>query len=139
MELRESVLGVQTRLQELGYYKGSLSSKYDADTLGAVRDFQAANSLTADGIAGDKTFAKLFSASAIPYTQTAGDQYKTLSSGSTGTEVSTLQSKLMGLGYSCTVTGTYDSATKNAVIAFQLRNSLVADGIAGKDTQTTVF
>ena len=46
---------LQQKLKDLGYYSGSVDGSYGAGTTQAVMDFQAANNLTADGIAGAKT------------------------------------------------------------------------------------
>jgi N-acetylmuramoyl-L-alanine amidase len=64
------------------------------------------------------------------------DSVQTLSKvGSTGTEVRQIQTKLKQWGYyNGSVDGIYGSATKNAVIAFQKKNGLTADGIAGPAT-----
>ncbi len=58
----EKVTDLKTRLQYLGYYTGSLTEEFDADTRSAVLAFQKAKNLTRDGIAGKKTFAALDSA-----------------------------------------------------------------------------
>ncbi len=60
----ESVVQLQQRLQQLGYYTGSLDGQYGNGTAEAVRIFQAQHSLSADGIAGEKTLVVLFSANA---------------------------------------------------------------------------
>lgn len=55
--------GVRNLVQELinqGYYKGSLTSEYTTAVANAVKAFQSANGLTADGIAGEATQHKLF-------------------------------------------------------------------------------
>ncbi len=55
--------------------------------------------------------------------------------GSYGDEVRLIQSKLKNWGYyNGEVDGIFGSATKNAVIYFQKKNGLTADGIAGKKT-----
>ncbi len=55
--------------------------------------------------------------------------------GSTGKEVSEIQTVLKEWGYyNGSIDGIYGTATKNAVIAFQKKNGLAADGIAGKKT-----
>ena len=46
---------LQQRLKDLGYYKGSVDGKYGAGTAEAVKAFQRANKLTADGKAGKNT------------------------------------------------------------------------------------
>lgn len=58
-----------------------------------------------------------------------------LSSGSYGSAVKELQEKLNSLGYSCgTADGDYGAKTANAVRAFQKKNNLDQDGIAGPKT-----
>lgn len=55
--------------------------------------------------------------------------------GSSGSEVSQIQSELKNRGYyKGNINGIYGTQTKNAVIAFQKDNGLTADGIAGKNT-----
>lgn len=54
--------------------------------------------------------------------------------GSTGIEVRNLQAKLRDLGYMRTVDGKFEEGTKRALISFQNRNGLLADGIAGPST-----
>lgn len=52
--------------------------------------------------------------------------------GSTGSEVRQIQTKLVNWGYlNDKVDGIYGAKTRNAVIAFQKKNGLTADGIAG--------
>lgn len=62
----DDVKAVQTRLKALGYYTGKLDGKFGANTLAAVRSFQARNALTVDGKVGPRTLAKLNSSSAVP-------------------------------------------------------------------------
>ena len=51
----EDVYWLQMKLTELGYYKGSITGGYYGGTQAAVKAFQKANGLTADGVAGTKT------------------------------------------------------------------------------------
>ncbi len=53
------VRSVQTKLKELGYYKGSVDGIYGVKTQKAVRAFQKNCGITADGIAGPKTLKYL--------------------------------------------------------------------------------
>ena len=55
----DEVVAVQTKLRELGYYKGNIDGIYGSGTKSAVTNFQKANGLSADGIAGSKTLAAL--------------------------------------------------------------------------------
>ena len=58
-----------------------------------------------------------------------------LKQGNSGTNVKTLQTKLKNWGYyTGTVDGVFGPKTKAAVILFQKRNGLVADGIVGAKT-----
>ena len=66
----------------------------------------------------------------------AGGTIETLSKpGSTGSEVRQIQTKLKQWGYyKGTVDGIYGTATKNAVVAFQKKCGITADGVAGPAT-----
>ena len=62
-------------------------------------------------------------------------QAATLKQGSSGAQVKTLQTKLINWGYlSGKADGIFGPKTKAAVIYFQKRNGLVADGIVGTKT-----
>lgn len=65
----------------------------------------------------------------------------TLKTGSSGSEVTKLQNKLIQLGYTdfTSATGYYGSATKTAVIRFQSVNGLTTDGLAGNATQSKLY
>lgn len=53
------VLYIQTALKKLGYYSGSLTGHYGNKTTQAVMDFQRDHGLSADGVVGAKTMAKI--------------------------------------------------------------------------------
>ena len=145
----DDVRSVQLRLAELGYYTTIVTGEYGTATVTAVTAFQKENGLDADGVAGSKTYAVLFSASARPApaptaTPTAAPvqtptSYPVLKSGSSGEAVTSLQTRLKALGYSANVTGSYDTATVSAVKAFQTNNYLTVDGIAGNETQSILY
>lgn len=61
-----------------------------------------------------------------------------LKQGSHGAAVSDLQKTLNQQGFNLTVDGWYGTGTHQAVIDFQRRNGLVADGIAGPKTLQTL-
>ena len=56
----ELVSALQERLKALGFYTAKVSGGYYEVTRQAVRDFQAHNGLTSDGIAGEATQTALF-------------------------------------------------------------------------------
>lgn len=55
---------VQQRLKTLGYYKGTVDGDFGTGTADAVKAFQRANGITADGVVGGGTLNKLFSSAA---------------------------------------------------------------------------
>lgn len=56
---KENVKIVQQRLKDLGYYKKAVDGIFGAGTTAAVKSFQKAKGLTADGIVGAKTISAL--------------------------------------------------------------------------------
>ena len=131
---------LQSKLKELGYYTGTADGIFGTVTAAAVTAFQRANGLTADGIAGEKTLSKLTSAKAVAAKATAAPAATAaptatlLKSGDKGDAVKAMQQQLVKLGYLSSADGIYGPVTYNAVVAFQRRNGLTADGIAGKLT-----
>ena len=159
----EAVRTVQRRLKELGYYKGSADGDFGPATEEAVKEFQRANGLTADGKVGEKTLARMNSKDAVSYKEAHAtatpkptpkvtatpkptatpnlekDYYLTI--GSKGKKVETLQRRLIELGWmNGSVSGTYDERTAAAVSAFQRKTKdLWEDGIAGPDTLRALY
>lgn len=149
---------VQTRLKELGYYQGSVDGKFGRASVNALKNFQTNNALNADGIAGKKTYAKLFNASAVPFAvaetpapaseipqaaetpAAVSSFWTTLRTGDSGTDVKQLQENLIQLGYmSGTPDGKYGAKTTGAVKAFQKNNGLKEDGTAGPITLKALY
>lgn len=140
------VLAVQTKLKELGYYSGSLDSDFGNGTLAAVILFQSRNGLKQDGVVGSSTFGKLFSSSAVSAASSSGTPTATaepssasLRYGDSGSAVKTMQQALKNLGYSVSADGVYGVITQTAVIAFQRKNGLTADGVAGTKTLEKLY
>lgn len=137
-----AVTDMQNKLKKVGIYKGSVHGKYDTSTRNAVIAFQKKYKLKADGIAGPATLSKLDAIIAPTKVATVPKpaavpvkKYPTLRSGSKGSAVTDMQNKLKKNGvYRGNAHGTYDAATRNAVIAFQKKYKLKADGIAGPAT-----
>ncbi|MCM3387015.1 peptidoglycan-binding protein [Ureibacillus chungkukjangi] len=139
-----AVTTLQNKLIKAGSYSGKATGTYDTKTKSAVVAFQKKYKLAADGIAGPATQSKLdtviataTSTKATTSTKAVAKSYPVLKVGSKGTAVVNMQSKLIKARiYKGKATGTYDTATKNAVIAFQKKYKLAADGIAGPATQS---
>ncbi len=165
----DSVRSVQRRLKELGFYNGAIDGDFGEATDRAVRAFQKANGLSADGKVGEMTLKKLNDKNAKTAKQ-AGvtadgkptakvtakptakptpkptatpnlqkDYYLRL--GSSGKKVETLQRRLIELGWlGGKVTGEFDAATEAAVRAFQEKTKGIwTDGIAGPDTLRALY
>ena len=62
------VKALQQALKLKGYYRANVDSRYGDSTTEAVRRFQKATGLKADGIAGNSTIKKLFGKNAANYT-----------------------------------------------------------------------
>lgn len=60
----EEVRLMQQRLKDLGYYSGKIDGDFGQGTYNAVKLFQTQHQLSADGVAGPLTLAKLYSSSA---------------------------------------------------------------------------
>ncbi|MBQ8556124.1 MAG: peptidoglycan-binding protein [Clostridia bacterium] len=138
----EAVRTLQAKLRELGYYTGSRDGVYGDSTTAAVKAFQKKHGLYADGIAGEATLKKLYSSSALKADEedVNDDEVEQLKAGDYGAAVKKLQNRLKELGYyKTTVDGSYGSLTKKAVKAFQSRNGLTADGVAGKATLNKIY
>lgn len=140
----DDVKVVQQRLKDLGYLDDKVDGKFGPNTELAMRAFQIKNGLSATGMGNPATYEVLFSVDAITANgiQVGGDTtetYTTLKLGSTGNAVIRLQQMLSTLRYTVNVNGYYDETTYAAVLAFQKRNGLEADGIAGVQTQTKLY
>ena len=156
----ERVRQLQTRLAELGYYSGLIDGQFYEGTESAVRAFQAANGLTADGIAGEATEKRLWAEDAVPAWQApatsqpaatatptpapaasaASELNGVLRSGSSGEQVTALQKQLIALGYlHGAADGKYGPATLSAVKTFQQLNGLAVDGETGAKTWAALF
>ncbi len=142
----EPVYELQLMLFELGYYTGRIDGRFGSETTTAVRAFQEANGLTADGIAGRGTQSRLAagavakSAETTAVTEKENTQLSTLRKGDSNDQVRVLQQYLKDLGYlSSEPDGQFGSGTERAVKLFQEANGLTADGIAGRGTLSILY
>ncbi|TSB48634.1 peptidase [Alkalicoccobacillus porphyridii] len=141
------VTQLQSQLRSAGFFNQNPTGYYGNDTREAVRSFQRSKNLTADGIAGPKTFGALNNTGAkapAPTNQTnkntnqaspAPSSSTVLRVGSRGAAVTDLQNQLKSVGvFNQNATGYYGNDTRDAVRKFQSANGLTADGIAGPKT-----
>ena len=135
----DGVYALTSRLSEMGY-PVSPTDYYSDSVAAAVRLFQSANGLSADGMAGKLTQEKLYSVSAIGYSE-SGQTYPTLVRGDRGMALLyTLQQRLKDLGYyTIRVDGIFGSGTQRAVRWFQSVNGLAVTGKADSATQQLLY
>ena len=129
----EAVNTLQYRLMELGYLDIDEPTNYfGTSTESALILFQRQHDLKQDGVAGNETQTILFSASAEHYC---------LKEGAEGQDVKALQEQLVDLGYmdEKDVDRIYGPITIAAVEAFQKRNGLHVDGLAGEKTLELLY
>ncbi len=154
---------VQSRLKDLGYYRGRVDGKFGSQSVLALKKFQENNGLEPDGIAGETTYQLLFSWGALRPGETATPvpteapaptgtpagqapaaptayAYETLRKGMAGDAVRLMQEGLINLGYLAGPSdGVYGDATVSAVRSFQRINGLTVDGTAGPSTLSLLY
>ena len=129
-----AVQQMQNHLKVLGYFSATATGNYYSETSAAVSAFQAAMGLEATGKATPETLYLLYSNAAVPFSATAAPQQATatvapdptvsgfaeLSRGSRGSEVISLQKRLIALGWATgSADGIYGQQTVDAVRRFQ--------------------
>ena len=155
----DKVRALQQQLKNLGYYTGSVDGDFGSGTEEALREFQRVNGLSVDGVAGRQTLSLLesgnarskpteaptyFYATSRPtprsYTPSTPSTYRYLQLGTNHEDVKRLEARLKELGYfTGTPNNVFDAETEAAVLAFQERNGLWVDGVAGEDTQRMLY
>ena len=132
-----AVTQLQTDLKQLGYYYADITGNFGSKTEAAVKDFQQAKKLTADGVAGSKTLDAI--SKAISNAGGSISDGSSLKVGSTGDKVRQLQQDLTALGYYYgDISGHYGNLTKTAVSKFQKAKGITQDGIAGATTLNAI-
>lgn len=125
---------------------------FDLQTEEAVREFQRIFNLTPDGIVGKATWYKIkeiyngvkqlseLTSEGITVSEAERRYPQALGPGDSGPPVLLIQYYLAFLGFflpdlpQLELTGVYDDATRDAVIAFQQKYGITPDGIVGRDT-----
>lgn len=136
----EDVKKLQERLMELNYLDiDEPTLLYGPQTEAAVQLFQRQLNFTdgynsvpviEDGIAGVQTLALIYSDDAPRYV---------IKEGMAGTDIKAMQEQLVDLGYMKKTTSYYGTETVTAIKAFQKRNSLSSDGLAGEKTVELLY
>lgn len=131
----EQVQELQERLMTLGYMDLDASTLlFGPQTEDAVKRFQRQVNFTEtlggikldeDGVAGAQTQEILYGSGAPKYV---------VKYGMSGEDITDMQDQLKELGYMSSVTGFFGDKTVEALKAFQSRNRLSADGLAGEQT-----
>ncbi|MGP3561979.1 C40 family peptidase [Geobacillus sp. BK01] len=132
----DDVKVLQQRLKQLGYFQyPEITGYFGTVTEKAVKQFQRANGLPANGTADAATLERLERA-ASQRAAAASPSPAALKIGSRGSQVSQLQTNLKQLGYFTypNVTGYYGTITADAVRRFQKDNGLPATGLADEAT-----
>ena len=148
----DEVATIQTALKQLKLYSAGITGHYGEKTEAAVKKFQKKYAFEDNGIVDEDTRAALYEAAGITYTASGSSSSASSSSSSSvsgsailryGTrsdEVLKLQQNLTKLGlYTGTISGHYGSITEAAVMNFQRKNGLSADGIAGAKTLSYMY
>ena len=118
---------VQRYLIAKNFLQGEADGIFGAETEQALKNFQSAVGLNADGICGKETFWLLM-------TEKSGSS-SDLRLGDSGEKVIELQNTLIRLEYlSGAADGIFGVATEQALKNFQSANGISADGICGAKT-----
>lgn len=127
---------LQAQLAELGYYSGGITNFFGSMTEGAVISFQRSMGMTADGIVGPGTSTEIRRQLSVRRGGSSGGSgFNTAQMNDSGSRVEEIQRRLTALGYyNGGISGFFDRNTEVAVIDFQGRNGLTADGVVGQAT-----
>jgi peptidoglycan hydrolase-like protein with peptidoglycan-binding domain len=150
------VTELQSTLKLLGYFAGSVNGVFEENTDRAVKRFQQAAGIEADGVVGTATWNRLFptsepvAANSAPRPTTesrpsqfqpaATGEFPILRQGARGEAVRGLQSRLKAIGvYDGEVDGVFGPGTEAAVKTAQGKFGLEADGIVGEATWAAIL
>ncbi|MHC1786692.1 MAG: peptidoglycan-binding protein [Christensenellales bacterium] len=153
----DAVLALNRSLTSLGLYQAPLGDLYSRDTTAAVKVFQKEHSIKQTGKVDSFTLLAINTlldkptavptaaptpvvTAAVATPTPAAPSQTTLRIGSAGEPVVALQSRLITLQYlKGKADGVFGTQTALAVTAFQRRNDLEADGLAGAETLTRLY
>ncbi|MFF3559457.1 peptidoglycan-binding protein [Streptomyces sp. NPDC002574] len=139
------VSGCVTELQNLLNAHGAgllVDGEFGANTLYAVREFQAATAIAVDGRVGPQTKSKLYATGGTapaPVNLTSSSCPANIVQGSKGGCVTELQRLLRHFGYAVSVDGEFGAETYRAVRSFQSSHGLSVDGEVGANTKRELY
>ena len=126
----EAVKQLQQALKGHGFDPGEIDGEFGSNTEAAVKAFQEARGIPADGIVGPVTWLNI---------DEADLSNPLIKRGSTGNPVRRAQRRLTAAGFDTGgIDGVFGPATESAVRAFQEANGLAADGIVGPQTWAAI-
>lgn len=143
-----AVMALQSALAELGYLdEEEVDGKFGAKTEAALKTFQKRNGFTQDGVASAEMQLLIYEGT--PKDTRGYRQYvktlapvagATIRKNATGDAVKTLQTRLKELGYySGQISGTCDTDTVDAILMFEGKHGLVADGEMDSSDQSVLY
>jgi len=125
-----TVRDLQEALKALGYDPGPVDGVFGAMTEAAVKAFQQAKGITADGVVGKITWINI---------DEADQSEPVLKIGSTGLPVRRAQKRMSLVGYDVGgVDGRYGTRTEVAVKNLQQQRGLAVDGVVGPETWSII-
>ncbi len=153
------VTELQSTLKLLGYFAGSVNGVFEENTAQAVKRFQQAAGIEADGVVGTATWNRLFptsepvAANAAPRPTTPvtesrpvrpepapAGEFPILRRGAKGEAVRGLQNRLTAIGvYNGEIDGVFGAGTEAAVKTAQGKFGLEADGVVGGATWAAIL
>ncbi|MGL6282288.1 MAG: peptidoglycan-binding domain-containing protein, partial [Microcoleaceae cyanobacterium] len=141
---------LQHRLQDKGFYNGSIDRSFGPRTKAAVMDFQTSVNLIATGIVDKTTWMILMTDSEKPVAEEPVTESPSVvapkvispeassilfTKGDKGSKIRTLQTRLNQLGYEVgQIDGIFGNKTKSAVEQFQLAMELPVSGVVDENT-----
>jgi peptidoglycan hydrolase-like protein with peptidoglycan-binding domain len=125
-----AVRDVQEALKALNFDPGPVDGAFGTQTESAVRAFQKAKEIPADGVVGRVTWINI---------DEADQSHPILKTGATGLPVRRLQSRMSAVGFDTGgVDGRFGAATEAAVRKLQQNFKLAVDGVVGPKTWDVV-
>jgi peptidoglycan hydrolase-like protein with peptidoglycan-binding domain len=125
-----AVRDLQAALKILGYDPGPIDGTFGATTESALKAFQQARGIPADGIVGKVTWINI---------DEADQSEPVLNIGSTGLPVRRAQKRMSLVGYDVGgVDGRYGTQTQAAVKKLQQQYGISVDGVVGPQTWSVI-